>query len=74
MYLDRFMNYLTYSNSNSNSSESSYDLRVTSFFYPSDPPLNYEFDNIDVHHLDQPRHLLVPKKLNDLNYPHRANQ
>jgi len=41
------MNYLMYRNSNSNSSESSYDLRVTSFFSLSDPPPSYEFDNID---------------------------
>ena len=41
------MNYLMYSNSNSNSFELSYDLRVTSFFYLSDPPPSYEFDNID---------------------------
>jgi len=43
------MNYLMYRNSNSNSSESSYDLRVTSFFSLSDPPPSYEFDNIDRH-------------------------
>jgi len=34
------------SNSNSNSSESSYDPRVTSFHTLSDPPPSYEFDNI----------------------------
>ena len=54
MFCNHFMNYecifnyLMYSNSNSNSSESSYDPRVTIFFSLSDPPPSYEFDNIAI--------------------------
>jgi len=46
MNYEPIFNYLMYSNSDSNFSESSYDPRVTSFFFLSDPPTSYDFNNI----------------------------
>ena len=47
MNYESIFNYVMYSsNLNSNSSELSYDPRVTSFQTPFDPPSSYEFDNI----------------------------
>jgi len=53
MNYESIFNYLMYSNSdsnlNSNSSESSYDPRVTIFFTLSDLPTSYDFNNITLY-------------------------
>ena len=46
MNYESIFNYLMYSNSDSNSSESSYDPRVTIFISLSDLPTSYDFNNI----------------------------